>query len=186
MPNDAATVEEYRVLRFDTSLSGDDVARMRSNGALPGVDVRFAAPGFGRTYALVRSNDEIDAAALQAASGAVVFDGSVIAIAIEPSQADALPLLERALREPAGMPGIRSVDVLDGSAVIELDTNVTPVHRVFAVVDVELARFGAPLRRTRVLAPMSANVMASVAAGGLACPEITPDRILESLLERPI
>ena len=186
MPNDAATVEEYRVLRFDTSLSDDDVARMRSDGTLPGLDVRFAPPAFGRTYGLVRSNDEIDSTALQAGSGAVVFDGTVIAIAIEPSQPDALPLLERALREPGGMPGIRSVAVVDGSAVVELDTSVTPVNRLFAVVDVELARFGAPLRRTHLLAPMSANVMASVAAGGLACPEITPDRILESLLERPI
>ncbi|MBV9269662.1 MAG: hypothetical protein JO165_01105 [Candidatus Eremiobacteraeota bacterium] len=185
MPNDDATVEEYRLLRFDASLSDGDAARIGRAIETMGAEIRFGAPESDRTYALLRSREEIDVPQLQASSGAVILEGTVIALAIEPLQPDALPLLDRALREPAGLAGMRSFECIGNEAIVELDTAVTPVNRLFTVVDVELARFGTPLRRTRVLTPLSPNVLAAIAAAGLECPEIAPDRILESLLERP-
>lgn len=68
-------------------------------------------------------------------------------------------------------------------AVLEWDLDRTAASLVLALVDVELARFGSA-RTSELLSPLPPVWLARIAADGLNAPEITPDRILETLVER--
>lgn len=111
------------------------------------------------------------------------FGEAIIALAIEPAPADALPQLARALGGPGAPAGIAACETVDGALVVELRPAVTHPNLLIRIVDVELKRFSGS-RRTYLLSPVPAGVMAAIAADGLQAPEIGPDRILEMLLEK--
>ncbi len=106
-----------------------------------------------------------------------------IVLAVFPSAPQALPALERALGGPGGPDGIVSVRRSDDSIVVEWDPSRSAVRLVMAAIDAELRRYNAS-RRTELLAPLSEERLAEIAAAELEAPQIAPDRILERLLER--
>jgi hypothetical protein len=111
-----------------------------------------------------------------------VFDSAVIALAIRPNVAEALPALQDALAgsgRPAGVLGFES----DGTtATVEWNNEVTSAEVILAIVDIELARYGAA-RVTELLTPLPLEWWTSIAQAGLGAPEIAPDRVLEALIE---
>ncbi|HKU81241.1 MAG TPA: hypothetical protein VJP76_03650 [Candidatus Tumulicola sp.] len=122
--------------------------------------------------------------AAAAAVGAVTYDAPVIAIAVFPSVAEALPALVDALEgtgRPAGMRGCSPCG--GGGVAIEWDLDATSAGVVMGIIDVELARFTSG-RSAELLAPLPPHWVTRIAAGGLRAPEISPERTLETLLER--
>jgi hypothetical protein len=173
----------FRTLRFDASV--DDAQRTRVADVLHshGADVVFGPSMLGRTYALVSGSQGSDPAEVVAlVPEARSFDDAVIALAIELSPADALSPVAGALSGGGKPAGVESAEPVDGRLVIEVSPAVTPVPFVLDAIDVELRRFGSGSRKAALISPVSIEVMARVAAGGLQCEEMTPARILEVLL----
>ena len=150
-----------------------------------GVRVRIARARDGavpRTYALVEGPAGVDPAEVaQRLPQARWYDTAILALAIEPLCADALPYLERALGGPGRPAGVQGAFTAGKALIVEFRPDVTPPRLVRSMIDVELGRFGGGMR-IRLLAPLPAAVMAAIAADGLQACEIAPDRILESLL----
>lgn len=165
-----------RTVRFDAA---PNLAALARDGVRVRVEKSHAA---ARTYALVEGPEGVDPAELmQAAADARWYDAPIIALAIEPSCADALPLLERALGGPGAPAGVCECTRVAGELLVEFRPDVTPPGLVLRIIDVELARL-ACARRIRLLTPLPVDLLAAVAAQGLQAPEIAADRILESLL----
>lgn len=106
-----------------------------------------------------------------------------IVLAVFPSVPQALPALERALGGPGRPDGVLAVRRSDDAVVVEWDPGRTAVRLVMDLIDAELRRWNAS-RRTELLVPLSEERLAQIAAAELQAPEIAPDRILETLLER--
>lgn len=139
-----------------------------------------------RSYALLEFETAGPAGVLAAAAagGAVVYDAPVIAIAVFPSVAEALPALTAALDGPGRPAGVRACEPCGGGGVaIDWDLEVTPAAIVLGVVDVELARFASG-RTAELLSPLPPPWVAKIAADGLQAPEISPGRTLETLVQR--
>jgi hypothetical protein len=172
-------------LRIDASPSDAVHTRVASLFAQDGV--RIALDGsarFKRTYALLQGPQGIDPAALeQRMPEARWFGEAIIALAIEPAPADALPHIARALGGPGAPAGVATCEILDGVLLLEFRPAVTHPNLLVRIIDVELKRF-LGFRRTHLLSPVPAGVMAAIAADGLQAPEIAPDRILDLLLEK--
>lgn len=134
----------------------------------------------GRTYGLVRLPD----GELETAIGAAtVHDTAIIAIAVFPVAAEALPFLRDALSGAGRPSGVIAASNCDGGVVVEWDPRRTGAAAVYDLVDVELRRFGGG-RTAELLAPLPDDVVARIAAEGLQAPEIAPDRELETLVKR--
>jgi hypothetical protein len=136
-----------------------------------------------RTYALLELPDVKGLTAVAAASDAVVYDSPVIALAVFPAVAEALPPLLAALGGAGRPAGIRSCEPCDGGVVVEWDLERTPAAMMLAAVDVELRRFSSG-RTAELLTPLPQAWIARIAGAGLQAAEITPDRVLETLIER--
>lgn len=106
-----------------------------------------------------------------------------IVLAVFPSVPQALPALERALAGPGAPDGVLSVRRSEDSIVVEWDPERSAVRLVMGVIDAELLRYGSG-RRAELLAPLSEQRLAAIAAAELHGPDITADRILESLLAK--
>ncbi len=106
-----------------------------------------------------------------------------IVLAVFPSVPQALPALERALVGPGAPGGILCVRRAEDRIVVEWDPERSAVRLVMSVIDAELQRYGSG-RRTELLAPLSEQRLAAIAAAELQAPEIAPDRILEALLAK--
>ncbi|MDP9110959.1 MAG: hypothetical protein M3M96_04950 [Candidatus Eremiobacteraeota bacterium] len=170
-------------LRYRTGPNEDAVAAVEAAVARCGGRVSWQrnAGGFP-SYALVEGASEECAPQLRDA-GNMVLDSPVIAIAVSPHAAEAMPFLEHALRG-AGAPAIVSCCERFGDALLlEWNLDRAGAATVMALVDVELARVKCA-RTTRVLAPMPLAWWSRIAAEGLQSPEIAPDRVLEALLEQ--
>ena len=147
----------------------------------------------GRSYALLHFPDDAESATLQAAepvraaaaaNGCVLYDSPVIALAVFPTAAEALPLLLSALGGEGRPAGVRACAPCDnGGMVVAWDLERTPAAIVLGVADVELARFAAG-RSVELLTPLAPQWIARLAADGLGTPEISDDRILEALVRR--
>lgn len=150
--------------------------------ARDGVRVRAGSAAVGRTYALVEGPQAVDPAEVaQRIPDARWYDAAIVALAIEPQPADALPHLAQALGGPGAPAGIVDCAVLGSQLVVEFRPDVTHADLILRIIDVELRRFGGS-RRTSLLTPLPTWVAAAIAARGLQAPEIAPDRILEPLL----
>jgi hypothetical protein len=132
-----------------------------------------------RTYALIEG---ASAGSFEGRGGATVFETPVIALAIRPNVAEALPAIQDALGGPGRPSGVVSCELAAGAIVIEWNLERTPADVVLAAVDVELARFGAA-RVSELLTPLPLAWWTSIASAGLSAPEIAPDRVLEALIE---
>lgn len=140
-----------------------------------------------RSYALLRFEADADLPAgvlAAAANGAVAYQSPVIAIAVFPSVAEALPALTGAVCGPGGPAGVRACEPCgDGGAAIDWDLDVTPAAVVLDLVDVELARFGGG-RTAELLSPLPPAWVSKIAADGLRAPEVSPGRTLETLVRQ--
>jgi len=136
-----------------------------------------------RTYALLELPDGADPNAIGAASGGVAYDKAVIALALFPAIAEALPFVLEALGKAGRPAGILACRRCPGGVVVEWDPDVTQAAVVLGIVDVELRRFASP-RVAELLAPLPPAVVAKVAAAGLHAPQIAPQRILELRSDR--
>jgi hypothetical protein len=182
--NDVGIVEWSRTLRMDAPPSEALQTRIASAVAHDGVRVQFGPSGsLSRTYVLVEGPAGVDAAEIQQRFPEGTWYGeAIIALAIEPAPADALPCIARVLGGPGAPAGIRSCEIDGTKLVIEFAPSVTQPAMVLRILDVELRRFEGS-RAIELLSALPVEIVAAVAAAGLQAPEIAPDRILESLLE---
>jgi len=165
----------------------DEPQRKKMAASLPpGASVKFGESNAGtpRTYGLVEGPDTLDPAEAEAKSAqARWYDGTIIALAIEPTPAVALPAIERALGADGAPAGVSECTLAAGAAIVEFRPELTPPALVLDLVDVELRRFHGH-RKVSLLNPLPAAVVAQIASAGLQAPEIAPGRILETLLEQ--
>lgn len=172
-----------RTVRFEGVL--DDAQREKLTAKLPsGASATFAADArWARTYGLVEGSAALEPAEVASTlANARWYDEAIIALAIEPTPADALPAIANALTGPGGPSGVLECTPSRNAALIEfLPSRILP-SLVLNAADVELRRFRG-YRTVTLLNPLSVEVMAKIAADGLQAAEITTGRILESLLD---
>ena len=136
----------------------------------------------GRSYALLELPDGADLDAIREASGSSAYDGAVIALAVFPAVAEALPHLLAALSGSGRPAGVLACREREGGIVVEWDPQISSVRLVLETIDVELRRFNSA-RRAELLSPLPPAVIAAIAAQGLQAPEMGPERILELRIE---
>jgi hypothetical protein len=136
-----------------------------------------SSPRAERTYALLELPDRYDRAALRVASG-VVYDKPIIAVALFPAMAEALPPLLEALGGAGSPAGVLSCKPCPNGVVVEWDPDVTQAPVIMELADVELRRFASG-RVAELLSPLPPELVARVAASGLRAPQIEPQRVLE-------
>jgi hypothetical protein len=180
--NDVRIVDWARTLRIDAPPSAalkDRVAAL----ARDGVRVRLSdSDAVARTYVLVEGPEGVDPLQLQEyVPDARWYDADIMALAIEPLPADALPVLADALGGPGAPAGVVECSIAGSRLIVEFRPDVTRPALLMRIIDVELRRFGG-CRRTQLLSPLTMRTAAAIAAQGLQAPEIASDRILESLL----
>lgn len=172
----------HRTLRIDRT--ADPAIVVKTLAAIPGVRVR-AGHGVAELprYALAEGADHLSPAEVAARTpDAYWFDEAVIALAIEPIPADALPFCARALGGPGAPAAAIRCDLREPFLLVEWAASRAPVSLLRALLAVELRRFGGAAP-ARLLAPLADPVAAAIAADGLRAPEIGEGRILERLLE---
>lgn len=133
-----------------------------------------------RTYALVEGiapNAFADAPA-----GAIAFDTPIIALALRPNVAEALPELESALGGSGAPAGMRGCERQGERLIIEWDHETTATAVVLALAGVELARLHAT-SVNELLSPVPLAWWTEIAGAGLQTSDIAPNRVLEALLE---
>lgn len=135
---------------------------------------------YERSYALLESRSaNIGDHVLH---GATRFDSAIIALALRPNVAEALPLLADALGGPGRPAGVAGCERVGDAVVVEWNLDRTPARMIRALVDVELARFGAGCVND-LLSPLPLAWWTAIARDGLHAPEIAPNRVLEALIE---
>lgn len=139
-------------------------------------------PKIGRSYALIESANPVDARSILSVSGGQAYASAVIALAVSPAVAQALPRLEEALGGPGRPSGVFACHRFPGGAVIEWDPEVSSTALVMGLIDVELRRFASG-RTAQLLGPLPKSVIAKIASEGLQAPEIRLDRVLEALVD---
>ncbi len=182
-PNDETNVV-YSTLRVDSKL---DLARREAIEAAVGEQRGTVVWGPSReaepTYALVETPDESGRNALRAVPSTTTYDKPVIALAVFPALAEALPPVREALTGRGRPIGVLRVYEVEGGLVVEWDPAVTAASVVLGAIDVELRRFRSA-RRCELLSPLPPEVVASIAATGLGAPQILPEKILELRIGR--
>ncbi|MBV8532097.1 MAG: hypothetical protein JO104_12340 [Candidatus Eremiobacteraeota bacterium] len=174
----------YQTLSIDGTL--DDARRAAVDEAVQRqrgrVTWRFCEAA-RRSYALLEWPDGFDAEAIRTALVVPAHDAVVIAVAVFPTVAEALPHLVEALGgsgRPAGMLACREIS---GGVIVEWDPKRTSAGLIFGLIDLELRRFNSG-RRNELLSPLPASVIAEIAAQGLEAPQLDADRILELRIGR--
>lgn len=119
----------------------------------------------------------------RAIGGATLHQTAIIALAVFPAVAEALPHLAGALGGPGKPSGVIACTMCPGGMVVEWEPGRTAAGTIVGLIDVELRRFGSA-RTAELLAPLPPAIVAQIASEGLASPEITQERELETLLER--
>jgi len=109
-------------------------------------------------------------------------DAEIIALEIEPEAEDALPFLEHALGGPGGPAGVSRAEVVRHSLMLDFRPARTPWPIIKTLIDAELSRFGSTTRRTTLRSSLSPEMEIRLAAAGLQCKDIAPDRVLENLI----
>ena len=174
-----------RTVRFDGAI--DDAQRLKLAESLPkavALKLGAAHTGAKRTYGLVTGPASLEPAEVAQALPTVRwYDEAIIALAIEPTPADALPAIQNALSGEGGAAGVLECIAVSGMAIVEFQPLRTLPSLILTIADVELQRFHG-YRKGTLLNPLPAELMAYVAAAGLQAAEIAPGRILETLLEQ--
>jgi hypothetical protein len=168
----------YREMPGDAERNALESIALRCGGSMSWQ----ASPGFERAYALVEG-DALDLAAIRAATRGTVLESAVIALAVLPNVAEALPSLLDALGGAGGPVGVVACHAIDGGVIVEWNLDRTEYDVVLGLVDVELQRFHAS-RVNELLSPLPLEWWTRIAAHGLRAPQIAPDRVLDALLEK--
>lgn len=176
-------MEWARTLRIDAAPSDALEQRLQRSIAHDGIKLSFSGSNaLGRTYVLVEGPPGLDPADIDwSACGARAFDEPVIALAIEPAPPDALPFLQSALAGEGAPAGVLGCEIAGERIVVEFAPSRTAAPLVMRAIDVELARF-AGSRQAELLSPLSMAMYTQIAAQGLSCEEIVPQRVLEALI----
>lgn len=140
-------------------------------------------PLAGRAYALLELPDDFDATRISEAPEETVYESPIIAWALYPTVAEALPYLEEALGGVGRPVGVLACRRCPAGVVVEWDPSRCGIGLLSKLIDVELRRFGSG-RRAELLAPLPPAVLLQIAAQGLQTPQIASDRVLELLIER--
>jgi len=174
-----------RTVRFDSVI--DSATQRKISASLPGgSSLQFGAPyaAGARTYGLVQGPPSLEPGEVaQALAGARLYDEAIIALAIDPTPKDALPAIARAFSSDAGLAGVIDSGIAGNAFIVEFQPARAAPALVLNLVDVELRRFRG-YRKVTLLNPLTPEILAQIAAGGLQASEIGPDRILETLLEQ--
>jgi hypothetical protein len=182
MPQTANDEASVAYLTLSTEGDLDDARRAAIEDALRpkgGSVIWRASAAAGRTYALLSVPDRYDAARLRAIASGTMYDEPIIALAVFPTVAEALPSLRETF-DGAGRPaGVLACVPCPGGLVIEWDPSVTGAEIIVALVDVELHRWQSG-RTAELLSPLPRSLVAKVAASGLRAPQIVPERVVES------
>lgn len=180
-------MSSFQTLRLDAVLDESTKATLERTVRGAGATLRVrSSERFGRTYAAIESAVPVRAdVLLRGLPGATLFDGAVIALAIEPTPADALPMLTTAVGGPGGPAGVKTAEPVSAALVVEFSAERSPARFVLDIVDLELRRFGGH-RHVELLTPAPAEWLARAASEGLGAPDIDTSRILEALLERDV
>lgn len=181
--NDEASVA-YLTLSVDGDL--DDVRRGAIEDAVRregGRAIWRTSAAAGRSYALLELPDEYDISAIGATVAGSVYEKPIIALALFPVVAEALPSLREALGGPGRPAGVRACRSCPQGLILEWDPSISGAEVVMGVIDVELRRWQSG-RTTEVLSPLPPSVVAMVAASGLRAPQITVERTLEHSRDR--
>ena len=176
--NDEASVV-YLTLSVDGDL--DDVR----HGAIEDAVRREGGRAFwrssaaaGRSYALLELPDRYDVGTIGAAVVGSVYEEPIIALALFPAVAEALPPLREALGGAGRPAGVRACRPCPHGLILEWNPSISSAEVVMGVIDVELRRWQSG-RTAEVLSPLPPSVVAMVAASGLQAPQITVQRTLE-------
>lgn len=169
----------YRAIPDEAEIGSVDAVVGRHNGRITWQ--RNAGPAY--VYALVEEASEACAAELAAVASAEIVDSPLIALAVSPHAAEALPALQHALGGPGAPSGVIRCETEGDAVLVEWNMERTAAPLMMALIDVELLRFGGG-RSNRLLAPLPLAWSTKIAAEGLKAPEIAPERVLEALLER--
>lgn len=137
----------------------------------------------GRTYALLDLPVAFDALGLAPEPGEVVYETAIIAWAVFPTVAEALPALHDALGGAGRPAGVLACLPCERGVIVEWDPARSLIELIANVVDVELRRFRSG-RTAELLSALPADVTARIAAAGLQTPGISADRVLDLLIER--
>lgn len=158
-----------------------------------GVDAQLAGRGgravwrasaaTGRSYALVELPAPPDVAGIAAAAGAKIYQTPIIALAVFPEVREALPYLLDALGGTGRPAAMLTCEPCSDGVVIEWDPQRASAGVILGLVDVELRRFNSG-RTAELLSPLPAAWVAHIAGDGLQAPQVTPERVLEVLMER--
>jgi hypothetical protein len=177
-------VEWARTLRIDAPPGAALQTRIAAALARDGIRIDFGPQhSLPRTYALVQGPAGADPVEVEQRFAEGRWYGeAIIALAIEPTPADALPALLRALNGPGSPAGVSDCQIAETQLLVEMQPSLTQPGLVLRIVDVELRRTNGS-RRVKLLSPLPVDLVARIAAAGLQAPEIAPNRILESLLE---
>lgn len=171
--------------RFDSFLAPDALGELCDAAKAEGIACQTRSDArYGVTYALAHVRDAAtgqDFAARRSAAAA--YEPAIIALAIEPQTADALPGLFEALGGVGAPAGMVSCEVRAGAAILEFTPSVSPWQLIRCLVDAELRRFGGGARTTTLLSPLTLQMQTQIAADGLECADMLPDRVLEALLD---
>lgn len=181
-PNDDCLVT-YRTVKAEGTLDDPGRRSVEAFARAQGGCVRWrTSEDAARTYGLL----ELPAAAtpeVGTLDGVTVYDAPVIALAVFPTVAEALPPLCDALGGSGRPAGIRACDAVPGGIIVEWDLDRTTAAVVLGAIDVELRRFNSG-RTAEVLTPLPLPWTARIAADAVQAPEMSADRVLEELLER--
>ena len=132
----------------------------------------------GRSYASVALPGPDAAASISTPAGATLYEKAVIALAVFPALAEALPPLLDALAGDGRPAGILACRAIPNGVVVEWDPSVSGARLVTGLVDTELGRFACG-RTSEVLSPLPPEVTTAIAAEGLQAEQILPQRVLE-------
>ena len=181
-PNEDSDVSEFTIVLRPTA--GDRRAAIDGIAARhAGVVTWRASERCGREYGLVEGVGTQAVAEIEAAARATVYPKPIIAVAIYPGASEALPVLEDALGGTGRPAGVLACERVQAGLVVEWDPSVSQPAVISALIDLELRRFGGA-RTIELLSPLTADLAARIAAKGLQTPEIGPDRVLETLVQR--
>jgi hypothetical protein len=174
----------YVTLRFERAMNAAELAAVervvRARGAT--IVLRSSAR-CARTYGLLDAVHGTTVDAIRTATSATAYDGAIIALAVYPVPVEALPALLNALGGSGRPAGVLECALCGDGVVVEWDPERASAELIRTLVDVELRRFGAT-RTAELLSPLPEAVVARICAEGLSAPEVTPERILETLVDK--
>jgi hypothetical protein len=174
----------FRTLRFDRRMTPADAAGVAKLAGEHGATISLrSSERIDRTYALLGVEQPTTANTVGMATGAKLYETAIIALAVYPAPVQALPALLEAFGGAGRPSGVLECSSHGQGVVIEWDPQRCSAAVVSALVDVELRRFGGA-RTAELLSPLPETIVARIAAEGLGAPQLTPDRLLETLLDR--